>query len=143
METPHLGNIAFWASDFTAMREFYSEVIGLAEIAVGGEVGNRYVFYMYGSFSFSFNEAAFTPPRSGWSKVPMPTATGDHWGPYVTLYVPALTEVIERAKAKGITLRTDAPFSLGEGFGFSMEMLDPDGNAVAVTERPEPVSNDE
>jgi hypothetical protein len=54
----------------------------------------------------------------------------------MTVYVPDLEAVIDRCRARGITLRTEEPFSLGDGFGLSIEVRDPDGNTIAVTERP-------
>lgn len=132
---PHLGNIAFWVSDFDGMRRFYSEIIGVPEIA-SGDPPYQFVFYAYGPFSFSLNKADFTPEPKGWRRCPMPPSHGENWEPYFTLYVPDLQAVIARCKEAGIALRSEEPFSLGDGFGFSIDIMDPDGNAVAVTQRP-------
>lgn len=133
--TPHLGNIAFWVSNFDAMRGFYSEILGVPEIAAGAD-RSKWVFYAYGPFSFSLNEADYTVEPKGWNRCPVSPTLGDNWEPYITFYVPDLQAVIERCKAAGIVLRTEEPFSLGEGFGLSIDVMDPDGNAVAITERP-------
>jgi catechol 2,3-dioxygenase-like lactoylglutathione lyase family enzyme len=133
-QSAHLGNIAFWVSDFDAMRAFYTDVIGVDELA-SGERPRNWVFYGSNEFSFSLNQAEFTPAESGWTTCPKWGSSGENWNPYMTLYVPDLQEVIARCKAAGIRIRTEEPFSLGEGFGMSIEVMDPDGNAVALTQR--------
>jgi|GEM_PF-2736705 len=127
----HFGNIAFWVADFAGMRKFYSEVLGVPELAAG----DGWAYYGYGAFSFSINRADFTPAEKGWALCPMPGSTGDRNYPYMTLYVPDLDAVIGRCRAAGITIRTETPFSLGEGFGYSVEVKDPDGNPIAITQR--------
>jgi catechol 2,3-dioxygenase-like lactoylglutathione lyase family enzyme len=131
---PHLGNIAFWVSNFDAMRDFYSRIIGIPEIAAGDD-GSPYVFYSYGPFSFSLIGSGATPQESGWSRCPMTPNEGDNWLPYITFYVPDLHEVILRGRESGVRFRTEKPFSLGEGFGWSIDVRDPDGNTVALTQR--------
>lgn len=131
----YLGNIAFWVSDFDAMRNFYTNVVGIPETAAG-ETPRRWVFYNQGDFFFTLLKEEFSPDRSGWTRCPMPGSTGNNWRPYVTFYVPDLNAAIARCKAAGIVVRTEKPFSLGEGFGESIEVMDPDGNAVALTQRP-------
>ncbi len=131
---PTLGNIAFWCSDFDAMRRFYSEIIGLPERAAG-ERPRKWVFYGDMTFSFSLNQAEIAPHDEGWTRCPRDPSIGDNWRPYITFYVPDLQATIARARQAGAPLHSDEPFSLGEGFGWSIEMKDPDGNAVAVTQR--------
>ena len=133
--TPHLGNVAYWCSDFAAMRRFYSEVLGLPERASGDRPRN-WVFYGNPVFSFSLNEAPFDAAEKGWARCPMDPSQGDAWDPYVTVYVPDLDAVLVRCDEAGVPRRTDEPFSLGEAFGSSIELKDPDGNTVAVTQRP-------
>jgi len=131
-----LGNIAFWVSDFDAMRKFYTEVIGVSEVAAG-QTPRAWVFYQQEGFSFSLLKSnELVPERLGWARCPMPGSTGDNWRPYITFYVPSLSAVIARCKAGDITIRTEVPFSLGEGFGESIEVMDPDGNSIALTQRP-------
>lgn len=133
---PSLNNIAFWVSDFNAMRKFYSEIIGIPE-AAAGEKPRQWVFYQQGGFAFSLLKSTeLIPERKGWGHCPMPGSTGDNWRPYITFSVPDLQAVIARCKAGSITVRTEKPFSLGDGFGESIEVMDPDGNAIALTQRP-------
>lgn len=130
-----LGNIAFWVSDFNAVRAFYSEVIGIPE-AAAGETPRPWVFYNQGGFSFSFLKSDdLVPKREGWARCPMPGSTGENWRPYITFHVPDLRAVIARCKAAGIVVRTEEPFSLGANFGESIEVMDPDGNAIALTQK--------
>ena len=131
---PHLGNIAFWVSDFESMREFYSTILGVPE-AGAGSVPHSWVFYAHGPFSFSLNQARFSPQDRGWNRCPMTPGNGDNWDPYMTFYVPDLAETIARCREAGIRMRTQEPFSLGEGFGWSIDVRDPDGNTVAITQR--------
>ncbi|MEP7217821.1 MAG: VOC family protein, partial [Bacteroidota bacterium] len=121
---PHLGNIAFWVHDFENMRKFYSEVIGVPERAAGP----AYVYYVQEGFSFSIIKAAFDPPRRGWSRCPHDPSLGVTWDPYITFYVPDLAAAIGRCRQAGITMKSDEPFSLGEGYGMSVDVMDPDGN---------------
>jgi catechol 2,3-dioxygenase-like lactoylglutathione lyase family enzyme len=130
----HLGNVAFWVSDFAAMRAFYSGVLGVPELHAGDRPRN-WVFYGNQHFSFSLNEAPYAPAPRGWARCPMDPKKGEAWDAYFTIYVPDLDAVIARCRAGGHALHTDAPFSLGEGFGRSIEVRDPDGNTVAVTQR--------
>jgi hypothetical protein len=51
----HLGNIAFWVSDFDQMRKFYTETIGIPELSGGSYRGKGWAFYGNGSFTFSLN----------------------------------------------------------------------------------------
>lgn len=132
----YLGNIAFWVSDFDAMRKFYSDVVGVPEAGTG-EKPRRWVFYNHEGFSFSLLKSDdLVPERKGWTRCPMPGSTGENWRPYVTFYVSDLRAVINRCKAAGVVVRTEEPFTLGQGFGESIEVMDPDGNAVALTQRP-------
>lgn len=64
----------------------------------------------------------------------MNPALGDMWEPYMTMYVPDLQEVMTRCRNAGIQFHSEEPFSLGEGFGVSIEALDPDGNTIALTQ---------
>ncbi len=132
----YMGNIAFWVSNFDAMRSFYSDVVGVPEAAMG-EKPRQWVFYNQEGFSFSLLKSDDrVPERVGWTRCPMPGSTGENWRPYVTFYVSDLRTVIARCRAAGIVIRTEEPFSLGDGFGESIEVMDPDGNAVALTQRP-------
>ncbi len=129
-----LGNIAFWVSDFDAARRFYTELLGIPETA-SGDVPRKWVFYVGDGFSFSLNHAEFNPEQRGWTLCPMGGSVGDNFEPYVTVYVADLEAVIRRCRDAGIEIRTEEPFSLGENFGWSIEMRDPDGRTVAVTQR--------
>lgn len=132
---PYLGNIAFWVRDFESMRKFYSDVVGVPE-AAAGEKPRPWVFYNQEGFSFSLLKGDnLVSERAGWTRCPLPGSIGENWRPYITFYVPDLRAVVVRCKAAGIVLRTEKPFSLGEGFGESIEVLDPDGNAIALTQR--------
>lgn len=131
---PALGNIAFWSADIDAARRFYSEVVGLPEGASGAQP-RKWVIYGSAGFSFSLNEAPDTDVTDGWAKCPMDPSTGDTWAAYHTIYVPDLAAVVERCRAAGVPLHQDEPFSLGEGFGRSIEARDPDGRTIALTER--------
>ncbi|MDB5036050.1 MAG: Glyoxalase-like domain [Chlorobi bacterium] len=128
--TPHLGNIAFWVNDFENMRKFYSEVIGVPERASSG----GHVYYVQDGFSFSIIRMGFDPPRRGWSRCPHDPSLGVTWDPYITFYVPDLAAAIQRCRQAGIAMKSDEPFSLGEGYGMSIDVMDPDGNPVALTE---------
>ncbi|HVZ38633.1 MAG TPA: VOC family protein [Candidatus Kapabacteria bacterium] len=133
---PYLQNIAIWAADFPAMRRFYSEVIGLPE----GWYGDRLypcVVYQNGSSPMTIllaHKEDFVPEQRGWAMCPKVGAVGENWDPYITFFVPDIHAVVTRCKAEGIIMRTDGPFDLGEGHGLSIEVKDPDGNAVALTQ---------
>lgn len=132
----YLGNIAFWVRDFESMRGFYSDVVGVPE-AAAGETPRPWVFYNQEGFSFSLLKGDdLVSERAGWTRCPLPGSTGENWRPYITFYVSDLEAVVARCKAAGIVVRTEKPFSLGDGFGESIEVMDPDGNAVALTQRP-------
>jgi catechol 2,3-dioxygenase-like lactoylglutathione lyase family enzyme len=130
-----LGNIAFWCSNFEETRHFYTHILGIPELGAG-TTPRHWVIYGDGGFSFSFNQAEFDPGDRGWPRCPLTPALGETWEPYITVYVPDLETVMDRCRNSGIVLRTEDPFSLGEGFGTSIEVRDPDGNTIAVTERP-------
>ncbi len=138
-ETPHLATIAYWVRNFEAMRRFYSEVIGVPEQWYGNVLYDCVVYGGSGEgFSFMLCHAEECRPETqGWARCPKPGSTGEHWLPYTTFYVPDIRAVIERCSASGIELRTEEPFSLGEGYGWSIEVKDPDGNALAITQRGE------
>jgi hypothetical protein len=73
------------------MRRFYTEVIGVPELASGADP-RGWAFYGNGAFTFSLNEAAYTPASDGWTRCPMNPAIGDNWRPYMTFYVASLDE---------------------------------------------------
>lgn len=131
---PALGNIAFWTSRFDESRRFYSEILGLPEGAAGDRP-RHWVIYGTAAFSFSLNESSEAAPTDGWARCPMDPSTGDTWEAYFTVYVEDLDAVLTRCRAAGIELHQDEPFSLGKGFGRSVEARDPDGRTIALTER--------
>ncbi len=133
-QQPYLGNIAFWCADFDAMLAFYTKTLGLQPLSVGDRP-RKWAFFGDNSFNFSLNEAPFTPVDKGWAKCPMNPALGEEWHPYITFYVQDLDAVITRCRENNVPLHSEEPFSLGEGFGRSIEVKDPDGNTVALTER--------
>ena len=130
----YLGNIAIWAADFDAMRNFYSNLVGVPELAQGDRP-RKWCFYGNEIFSFSLNEATFTPEPKGWARCPMNPSLGEAWEPYITIYVPDIQEVMARCRKAGVQFHSGEPFSLGEGFGVSIEARDPDGNTIALTQK--------
>ena len=131
---PYLGNIAFWVSDFEKSRAFYSEIIGVNEMEYG-EVPRKWALYGTKDFSFSVNEGRSESRKIRWAKSPMNPSLNETWDPYVTIYVPKLDEVTNRCRSANVSMRQEQPFSLGQGFGRSIEVQDPDGNTLAITER--------
>jgi len=71
----------------------------------------------------------------GWTRCPKPGSTGENWHPDVTFYVPDIRAVVDRCRTAGIETRTEEPFSLGEGYGWSIGVKTPNGNAIAITQR--------
>jgi catechol 2,3-dioxygenase-like lactoylglutathione lyase family enzyme len=135
--TPHMATVAIWVKNFDAMRHFYSEVIGVPEMWYGNALYDCVVYGGSGgdfSFMLAHNSEA-EPPTAGWTRCPKPGSVGQNWLPYTTFYVPDLGAAIDRCHAAGIELRTEAPFSLGPGYGWSIEVKDPDGNALALTQQ--------
>lgn len=133
---PYLQNIAIWAADFPAMRKFYSDVIGLPESWYGDRL-YPCVVYRNGSSPMTLmlaHKEEFVPQRRGWTTCPKVGGVGENWDPYITFFVPDIRGAVDRCRAQGIVMRTDEPFDLGDGFGLSIEVLDPDGNAVALTQ---------
>lgn len=135
--TPHLATMAFWVKDFAPMRRFYSEVIGIPEVWYGNAL---YDCVVYGNpadgFSFMLCQSDECESEGrGWTRCPKPGSIGENWHPYVTFYVPDIRAVVDRCRAAGIETRTEEPFSLGEGYGWSIEVKTPDGNAIAITQR--------
>ena len=129
------GNIAFWVNDLAASRHFFSDILGIPELAAR-EGAKPFVFYGNpAAFTFSINKGDVKPAEAGWTKCPFDPAMNDNWKPYMTIYVNDLAAVIDRCKSEDIPMRQDEPISLGEGFGISIEMKDPDGNTWAVTQR--------
>lgn len=129
------GNIAFWVNDVAQSRHFFSVVLGVPELTARD--GDK-PFVFYGNpagFSFSINKGEAQKANEGWAKCPFDPTQNDTWKPYMTIYVTDLNAVIERCKLEQIPMRQDKPFSLGEGFGESIEIKDPDGNTWAVTQR--------
>ena len=132
---PQLGSISLWVSNFEAMRHFYSEVMGFPEAWVGNVVYNCAVYDFNGYQIILCHNETFTPPQRGWTRCPAMGSEGENWDPYITFYVPDIQAVIDRCRAAGAILRTPEPFSLGGNFGVSIEVKDPDGNAIAITQR--------
>ncbi len=129
------GNIAFWVSDVAKSRHFFSDILGIPELAAR-EGAKPFVFYGNpATFTFSINKGDVKSAKNGWTKCPFDPTLNDDWKPYMTIYVNNLQAVIDRCNNEGIPMRQDEPFSLGEGFGISVEIKDPDGNTWAVTQR--------
>lgn len=134
MGNAHLGNIAFWVSDFDAARAFYVDLLGLEPLHEGDRPRN-WAFFGNEFFTWSINEAEMQPAEKGWARCPMNPALNEAWDPYITIYVDDLAGTLERCRDAGVEVRQSEPFSLGEGFRFSSEVRDPDGNTIALTQR--------
>lgn len=125
-------NVAFWVRDVAKSRHFFSNILGVRELAAGGGK-EPFVFYGDpGGFTFSINKGAATHNTRKGGYRPFDRDAQDAWQPCMTIFVNDLHQVIEACKAENIPVRQDLPIPLHQGVGWSIEVQDPDGNTWAI-----------
>lgn len=128
-----VANLSLWVNDIRKSRQFFSEIVGLAEL--GAEMDeNPYVTYgEKGVLIFALVQSEEPIPlKAGWARWPADSSLNDSWEPYRTILVPDLDAVLTKCREYNVPMRQEEPVSFADGMMVFMEVKDPDGNTWAL-----------
>jgi catechol 2,3-dioxygenase-like lactoylglutathione lyase family enzyme len=126
----YISHMIIWCRDFARMAEFYERVIGF-EVERRSDQ-SQWIQFNNGEFSFALMAGEVKREPQGFARCPIDPLRGDTWDPYVTVKVEDFDGCLRRIRESGATMREWPHDHFPHGR--LLDVLDPDGNTLAITE---------